>query len=147
VNKIFRSTFDAARAIFEEHEPVDEGLGPVYNADSCAGCHSNPVTAAISQVTELRAGSFNGTAFVEPIGSVPEFAMKSAESADGSEQAEHQCVSAPSRPRRSRFVGADQAFNITELAPVTQTDREKASGGNRENHSRRPGKHGANPDR
>jgi len=63
-----QATFDAVRAIFEEHEPVDEGLGPVYNADSCAGCHSNPVTGAISQVTELRAGSFNGTTFVDQVG-------------------------------------------------------------------------------
>ena len=50
--------FDAARATFEEHEELDEGLGPVYNADSCAGCHANSLTGAISQVTELRAGRF-----------------------------------------------------------------------------------------
>jgi len=65
---IDQPAFDAARATFEEHEGVDEGLGPVYNADSCAGCHSNPVTGAISQVTELRAGSFNGTVFVDQVG-------------------------------------------------------------------------------
>jgi CxxC motif-containing protein (DUF1111 family) len=32
------------------------GLGPVYNAQSCAECHQNPVTGAVSQINELRAG-------------------------------------------------------------------------------------------
>jgi CxxC motif-containing protein (DUF1111 family) len=48
--------FDAARAEFEEREEIADGLGPVYNAQSCAECHQNPVTGAASQVTELRAG-------------------------------------------------------------------------------------------
>ena len=60
--------FDAARAIFEEHEEIDEGLGPLYNADSCAACHANSVTGAISQITELRAGHFNGAIFVDQVG-------------------------------------------------------------------------------
>jgi CxxC motif-containing protein (DUF1111 family) len=63
-----QATFDAARGVFEEHEGIAEGLGPLYNADSCASCHANPVTGAISQVTELRAGRFNGTSFVEQVG-------------------------------------------------------------------------------
>jgi CxxC motif-containing protein (DUF1111 family) len=33
-----------------------DGLGPLYNAQSCASCHQNPVTGAVSQVAELRAG-------------------------------------------------------------------------------------------
>jgi hypothetical protein len=32
------------------------GLGPVYNASSCAICHQNPITGAASQVFEIRAG-------------------------------------------------------------------------------------------
>ena len=48
--------FDANKAAFEERETVEGGLGPVYNAQACAECHQNPVTGAISQVTELRAG-------------------------------------------------------------------------------------------
>ena len=47
---------------------IADGLGPVYNADSCASCHSNPVTGAISQVTELRAGHYNGNSFVDQVG-------------------------------------------------------------------------------
>jgi CxxC motif-containing protein (DUF1111 family) len=60
-----QAQFDLDRAAFEEREESAEGLGPVYNAQSCAECHQNPVTGAISQVTELRAGHFNGQTFVE----------------------------------------------------------------------------------
>jgi len=55
--------FALDREIFEEAEGIDEGLGPLYNAASCAACHSNPVTGGISQVTELRAGHFDGSVF------------------------------------------------------------------------------------
>jgi CxxC motif-containing protein (DUF1111 family) len=58
-----QAQFEADRDVFEESEPIEEGLGPVYNAQSCAECHQNPVTGAISQVTELRAGHFDGFSF------------------------------------------------------------------------------------
>ena len=57
--------FDADRGVFEEVETIGDGLGPVYNAQSCAECHQNPVTGAISQVTELRAGHFDGVNFID----------------------------------------------------------------------------------
>jgi CxxC motif-containing protein (DUF1111 family) len=41
---------------FNEHETLAQGLGPLYNLDSCGSCHFNPVTGGISEVTELRAG-------------------------------------------------------------------------------------------
>jgi CxxC motif-containing protein (DUF1111 family) len=52
--------FAAAKATFEERDEVADGLGPVYNAQACAECHQNPVTGAISQITELRAGHADG---------------------------------------------------------------------------------------
>jgi len=48
--------FNRAKASFEDVEQIADGLGPVYNAQSCRECHQNPVTGAISQITELRAG-------------------------------------------------------------------------------------------
>jgi CxxC motif-containing protein (DUF1111 family) len=54
--------FDADREVFEEREGLADGLGPVYNAQSCAECHQTPVTGATSQVTELRAGHFDPVA-------------------------------------------------------------------------------------
>lgn len=43
-------------AVFSEVESAADGLGPLFNADSCAGCHQNPTVGGISQVTELRVG-------------------------------------------------------------------------------------------
>lgn len=51
-----QATYDADRAAFEERDEIDEGLGPVYNAQSCAECHQSPITGGISQITVLRAG-------------------------------------------------------------------------------------------
>jgi CxxC motif-containing protein (DUF1111 family) len=56
-----QTDFDAARAVFEERDNIAKGLGPVYNAQSCAECHQNPVTGGVSQVSELRAGHRDGT--------------------------------------------------------------------------------------
>jgi CxxC motif-containing protein (DUF1111 family) len=53
---ITQPDFDAVLATFEERDTIADGLGPVYNAQSCAECHQNPVTGGISQITELRAG-------------------------------------------------------------------------------------------
>jgi CxxC motif-containing protein (DUF1111 family) len=41
---------------FEQFEAVSDGLGPLYNAQSCRECHQSPVTGGASQVLELRAG-------------------------------------------------------------------------------------------
>lgn len=49
-------TFEADKFIFSIVDEIEDGLGPVYNAQSCRECHQNPVTGAISQITELRAG-------------------------------------------------------------------------------------------
>src|SRR5206468_5695484 len=59
-----QTQFDLAKEAFEEPKTTADGLGPVYNAQSCAECHQNPVTGGISQVTELRAGHFDGLLFV-----------------------------------------------------------------------------------
>jgi len=41
---------------FDEVEQVQNGLGPLYNAQSCRECHQNPVSGGATQVTELRVG-------------------------------------------------------------------------------------------
>jgi CxxC motif-containing protein (DUF1111 family) len=55
-----QTAFDTAKATFEERDDIAKGLGPVYNAQSCAECHQNPVTGAGSQISELRAGHLDG---------------------------------------------------------------------------------------
>src|ERR1700730_13725612 len=41
---------------FDEVEKISDGLGPLYNTQSCRECHQNPVSGGASQVTELRVG-------------------------------------------------------------------------------------------
>ncbi len=49
-------THQADQVNFEEVEGLTDGLGPLYNAQSCRECHQSPVSGAASQVTELRVG-------------------------------------------------------------------------------------------
>src|SRR5437773_7763602 len=44
------------QAKFEETEAISDGLGPLYNAQSCRECHQNPTSGGSSQVSELRVG-------------------------------------------------------------------------------------------
>jgi CxxC motif-containing protein (DUF1111 family) len=53
---VAQEEFDELKEVFEEVDEIADGLGPVYNAQSCAECHQNPVTGGISQITELRVG-------------------------------------------------------------------------------------------
>src|ERR1700730_11416209 len=50
------ATHQADKTKFEEVEQLSDGLGPLYNAQSCRECHQSPVSGASSQVTELRVG-------------------------------------------------------------------------------------------
>lgn len=63
-----QAQMDLDRATFDEVDQISDGLGPIYNAQSCRECHQNPVSGTISQVNEIRAGSFNGTTFTPHIG-------------------------------------------------------------------------------
>jgi len=62
-----QTAMDAARDTFSEVEAFDDGIGPVFNNTSCVSCHESPRSQAGtgSQITELRAGHFNGTSFVD----------------------------------------------------------------------------------
>ena len=44
------------QAKFDDTETVADGLGPLYNAQSCRECHQNPTSGGTSQVAELRVG-------------------------------------------------------------------------------------------
>jgi hypothetical protein len=58
---ITQQEFDSARATFESVQGVTDGLGPVFNDTSCVSCHfSAGAVGGSSQVTELRAGRYNG---------------------------------------------------------------------------------------
>ena len=50
------ATHEADQIRFEDVELVSDGLGPLYNAQSCRECHQSPVSGAASQIAELRVG-------------------------------------------------------------------------------------------
>jgi CxxC motif-containing protein (DUF1111 family) len=49
-------THQADQLKFDSVETIADGLGPLYNAQSCRECHQNPTSGGGSQVTELRVG-------------------------------------------------------------------------------------------
>jgi CxxC motif-containing protein (DUF1111 family) len=61
------ATHQADLGIFDGVEVISDGLGPIYNAQSCRECHQSPQSGGLSQVTELRVGhrDHNGK-FVNP---------------------------------------------------------------------------------
>jgi CxxC motif-containing protein (DUF1111 family) len=50
------STHQADQVKFDAVEGIADGLGPLYNAQSCRECHQNPTSGGPSQITELRVG-------------------------------------------------------------------------------------------
>jgi len=50
------ATHQVDQGQFDEFEEISDGLGPLYNAQSCRECHQNPVSGGPSQVLELRVG-------------------------------------------------------------------------------------------
>ncbi len=50
------STHEADQTTFDEVEEIGDGLGPLYNAQSCRECHQNPTSGGPSQIMELRVG-------------------------------------------------------------------------------------------
>jgi CxxC motif-containing protein (DUF1111 family) len=49
-------SFALDQQVFEKNHAITDGLGPVYNGNSCVTCHQNPNTGGASQITELRVG-------------------------------------------------------------------------------------------
>jgi CxxC motif-containing protein (DUF1111 family) len=62
-----QATHDANRNAFDEVETIKDGLGPVYNAQSCRECHQNLVSGGGSQVSELRVGHTMRGRFQTPV--------------------------------------------------------------------------------
>jgi CxxC motif-containing protein (DUF1111 family) len=58
---------DSAADGFSEVEELVDGIGPTFNNVSCVSCHQSPFSqkGTGSQITELRAGHFTGTTFVD----------------------------------------------------------------------------------
>jgi len=61
-------SFNDNRFVFEAVETVADGLGPVYNAQSCRECHQNVVTGGASQIAEHRTGHVANGEFFNSLG-------------------------------------------------------------------------------
>ena len=56
-NFVAQTVHAVDQAKFDTVEQAEkDGLGPIYNAQSCRECHQNPTSGGASQVTELRVG-------------------------------------------------------------------------------------------
>jgi CxxC motif-containing protein (DUF1111 family) len=51
-----QADFDDGRVEFEAIETAEGGLGPIFNGNACAACHSSPVTGGASKETVTRFG-------------------------------------------------------------------------------------------
>jgi CxxC motif-containing protein (DUF1111 family) len=78
-----QAAFDAGLEEFSEQEGVGDGLGPRFNLDSCAGCHTQPAIGGTSpainpQVAVATAFGARNTlpAFIRPNGPVREVRFK-----------------------------------------------------------------------
>lgn len=65
---VTQAEFEMDRDVFNEQEKIEDGLGPVYNAQSCGECHQNPVSGGSTQILELRVGHYEKHNFSEPPG-------------------------------------------------------------------------------
>jgi CxxC motif-containing protein (DUF1111 family) len=64
-------TFNEAVERFTSVKGIADGLGPIFNAASCAECHAVPIPGGSSQITEKHAGRFDGiTFFAHPGGTL-----------------------------------------------------------------------------
>src|SRR5438552_11177247 len=55
-----RQLFDRGSAVFATVFTPETGLGPLFNAASCAECHEDPVAGAVGDEVEVHATSFQG---------------------------------------------------------------------------------------
>jgi CxxC motif-containing protein (DUF1111 family) len=58
-----QAAFLAGREEFESVETVEGGLGPIFNDNACAACHSLPVTGGMSATTVTRFGHMENGVF------------------------------------------------------------------------------------
>jgi CxxC motif-containing protein (DUF1111 family) len=62
-----RERFERGRAVFSRVFTPETGLGPLFNADSCAACHDRPVTGGSGDEIEVHATAFVPEALCDPL--------------------------------------------------------------------------------
>src|ERR1700682_868067 len=59
--------FEAGKAVFQETETVENGLGPVFNEASCVACHLGPAVGGSTGRFETRFGRRNDSGAFDPL--------------------------------------------------------------------------------
>lgn len=65
---VTQAIFNAGMGVFNKHYIEREGLGPVFNLQTCLRCHQFPTIGGSGLITITRAGTFDGTKFTAPTG-------------------------------------------------------------------------------
>jgi len=63
--------FERGRVVFERVFAEETGLGPLFNAESCAECHEDPVTGGAGDEIELHASLFHEAGMATVAGVTP----------------------------------------------------------------------------
>ncbi len=63
-----RKAFRDGKDAFEKVETAAEGLGPIFNATSCVGCHSVPAVGGAGPIVETRAARIENGLYIELAG-------------------------------------------------------------------------------
>jgi CxxC motif-containing protein (DUF1111 family) len=58
-----QAAFEDGQDAFQEEERTRDGLGPIFNGTSCAGCHFNPAVGGDSNILERRFGTTDKNKF------------------------------------------------------------------------------------
>lgn len=60
-----QKTHASDQVAFDRVLAVDDGLGPLYNGQSCRECHENPTSGGASQITALRVGHLDAQGYFQ----------------------------------------------------------------------------------
>ncbi|MDH5550296.1 MAG: hypothetical protein OEZ42_10355 [Gemmatimonadota bacterium] len=60
LNRSQRREFELGSVVFQTIFTPETGLGPLFNSNSCATCHSGPVTGGFGIQIETHATAFDG---------------------------------------------------------------------------------------
>ncbi|HSR42260.1 MAG TPA: di-heme oxidoredictase family protein, partial [Longimicrobiales bacterium] len=62
-----RARFEEGRAVFDSVFTPETGLGPLFNAEGCAACHSDPASGGAGAIAEVHASALLPVGFCDPL--------------------------------------------------------------------------------
>jgi CxxC motif-containing protein (DUF1111 family) len=65
---VTQAVFNVGMGAFNKHYFERDGLGPVFNLQTCLRCHQFPTIGGAGLITVIRAGVFDGKKFIAPAG-------------------------------------------------------------------------------